>query len=386
MADVVVEPVFWRADETAFDLFSRLSRPPLRLTDPSCGPHHLIQLQAGEALEVLGEPGSGKTATVFEALMRCILPTQHGGLGAYAVLIDTDGVDLVRLALDIRRFHRATRDGRDGGQACGVAVRHSKPCWSIESLSPLTGVPEEQEDEMEFAHSCLSRLHVLRAGDRHELILALHAVLGYISRPAPGSARHRMTSPAVQGAGDSTSMDSSRDQEGLVQASEQGSHDASKRDTMRGLPPPDQIQLLAIDSLSRFQWFGRALRRMPSLRDPDAEVARILGHILLQRSLAAVWARSPNSKPEEDAFPIPTAADPFTSMCAYTLCLRRRHALRDASESVDDVVEGLLMVPGANGAGSGSFHQSPRHHNPPPRFDLLLLRDGRIHIRPGTAR
>eukprot|EP00962_Isochrysis_galbana_P043673 scaffold16716_cov134-Isochrysis_galbana.AAC.7 len=386
MADVVMEPVFWRADETAFDLFNRLSRPALRLNDPSFGPHHLIQLQVGEVLEVLGEPGSGKTATLFEALMRCILPTEHGGLGAYAVLIDTDGVDLVRLALDIRRYHRATLDGRDGEQACGDAVRHAKSCWAPESLDPLTGVPGGQEAEIEFAHSCLSRLHVLRAGDRHELILALHAVLGYISRPAPGSARRWRPAPAVQGAVHPTNDDSSRDQDDPVQGSEQVSQNASKHGSMRGLPPPDQIQLLAIDSLSRFQWFGRAQRRMPSLHDPDAEIARILGHILLRRSFAVVWARSPSGKPEEDAFPIPTAADPFTSMCAYTLCLRRRHALRDASESVDDVVEGLLMVPGATGAKSGSSHHSPRQHSPPPRFDLLLRKDGRIYIRPGSAR
>lgn len=381
-----MEPVFWRPDETAFDLFHRLSRPPLRLTDPSFGPHHLIQLQVGEALEVLGEPGSGKTATVFEALMRCILPAQQGGLGAYAVLIDTDGVDLMRLALDLRRYHRATRAGCDAGQA--DAARHAKPGWGSASLDPLTGSPGGDEAEIEFAHSCLSRLHVLRAGDRHELILALHAVLGYISRPAPGSARQWRTEPAAQGAAGASNAGSSREQDDPAQASAQDPQNASEHTTLRGLPPPDQIQLLAIDSLSRFQWFGRAQRRMPSLPDPDADIARLLGQILNRRSLAAVWARSPFSKPEGEAFPIPTAADPFTSMCAYTLCLRRRHALRDAWESAEDVVEGLLMtVPGASGARSGQSHHSPRaQHNAPARFDLLSLKDGRIQFRPGTTR
>ena len=61
----------WSADETAADLFGRLAQDPLRLPCLPCG------LYAGEALEVFGEPGTGKTAL----LMECILTIRERPCG-----------------------------------------------------------------------------------------------------------------------------------------------------------------------------------------------------------------------------------------------------------------------------------------------------------------
>jgi len=370
-------PLFWRPDETAFDLFSRLSRPPLRLADPSSGPHHRLQLQSGEALEVCGEPGSGKTAVLFETLMRCILPLRHDGLGGHAVLIDTDGVDLTRLALDLRRHYRSRhRLSKPAGGPDDGAQRAGRPSAAGASSDGWVDASSDETVELAFVHRCLSHIHVLRAGDRHELILALHAVLGYISGPASSSSGSAATTPP-----DAVGADAEAGASGPADGGGAG-RAAERLPPMPGaasatLSPPGEIQLLAIDSISRFHWFGRAQKRIPSLSDADAAVPRLLSQILLRRSLCVVWARSPLGRPELDCFPIHSATDALTSLCARTLCLRRRHA--GAGETDADAVEGLLVVPGGARAG-GEGQQAPA------RFDLVRSADGRLHIRPDPAR
>ena len=40
-------------------------------------------LQVGNTLELLGEPGTGKTAMLMECLVRCILPARVGGAAGH---------------------------------------------------------------------------------------------------------------------------------------------------------------------------------------------------------------------------------------------------------------------------------------------------------------
>ena len=339
---------FWRVDETAFDLFSRLARPPLCLTEPAGSTPLVTQLHVGEALEVFGEPGSGKTATLFEMLMRCILPAGYGGLGAAAILIDTDGLDLTRLAIDLQRHYRSTHGfaSHEGVEPFGRGRRCiAKPSGCGSDLPPVTSMCEgEDEGEVSFAHQCLSRLYVLRAGDRHEFGLALHAVLGYISQPAGDSAVRsriavspvRCTDSSSCGCRDTADSAENRQFMGLLP---QGSNS--------GLLYPDRVQLVAIDSISRFQWYSRAQRRIPSLSDPDAMISALLARIMRRRTVAVIWTRSPLSKPEDDMFPVPNSTDPLTSLCAFTLCLRRLCPARlDGSPLFEGPAEGLLTIPG----------------------------------------
>lgn len=331
--EVLGERFRWRPCETAFDLFGRLSRPPLRLIDAAAELPHQAVLHAGEALEISGEPGSGKTATLFEILARCVLPVACGGLGAHAVLIDTDGVDLARLALDLRRRHRAAR-----GLARGSAG------------SPGSGCSSEPEDASEaaFVDGCLRRLHVLRAADRHELTLALHAVLGYIHHGG-------------------------------------GAEPAASASPPGGLPPAAALRLLAVDSASRFQWLGRAQQRLPSLADPDAALPLVLADLLQRRSLSLVWTRTPASKPLPDAFPAPQQRDPLTGLCTYALCLRRRPRWPEAGEDAADSVEAMLLHTARAGAGGAGKPAAPLP--PPLRLELLLGGGGHgtVAIRPSSA-
>ena len=80
----------WAPDETAADLFARLDALPLAVL-PCCRGLHV-----GEALELFGEPGTGKSALLGEAALRCILPeavdgVPVGGHASDAVLVDVDG-------------------------------------------------------------------------------------------------------------------------------------------------------------------------------------------------------------------------------------------------------------------------------------------------------
>ena len=96
------------ARQTAFDLFARGSVPatcPLPWL-PSCN------LAIGEALEICGEPGTGKTALLVDIVVGCILPSWCDGKEDNLVLIDTEGgFDVLRLsaALQLRLEEKVER-------------------------------------------------------------------------------------------------------------------------------------------------------------------------------------------------------------------------------------------------------------------------------------
>ena len=134
----------WAPDETAADLFARLDASPLAVL-PCCRGLHV-----GEALELFGEPGTGKSALLGEAALRCILPeavdgVPVGGHASDAVLVDVDGTfDVLWLSEALQARALAV---------CGDAARAAA-----------------------IAEECMRRLHVLRCATEHELLLGLHAL------------------------------------------------------------------------------------------------------------------------------------------------------------------------------------------------------------------
>jgi len=74
--------------ESGCQLLARLApRPPLHGLDD-----HILTLNPNETttIEVKGQPGSGKSMLLLKWAAKAILPKMYGGLGAGALLIDTD--------------------------------------------------------------------------------------------------------------------------------------------------------------------------------------------------------------------------------------------------------------------------------------------------------
>ena len=102
--------------ETAYDLFARLEWPGLPLLPFEA---HDGGLKVGETLELLGEPSTGKTALLLESCARCILSAEHGGHGARAVIVETDG------GFDVRRLAAALARKLEASAAAGVHQRQA---------------------------------------------------------------------------------------------------------------------------------------------------------------------------------------------------------------------------------------------------------------------
>eukprot|EP00965_Chrysotila_dentata_P065285 2163571-Pleurochrysis_carterae.AAC.1 len=106
--------------QTAADLFERLHRPALRVLPLPCPP-----LGAGECLEILGEPGVGKSAVTAACAAGCVLPIAFGGCGARALLLDTaDGFDFETLRHELHARIAAARRA-EGAHAHANAGGHA---------------------------------------------------------------------------------------------------------------------------------------------------------------------------------------------------------------------------------------------------------------------
>ena len=198
----------WRPDETAADLFGRLSRSPLRLPCLPAGLH------AGEALELFGEPGTGKTALLMACALQCIIPARFdgvafGGHGEDAVLLDTDGgFDPLWLGAALQaRFYSAVT----GSQ--------------IPAPTPAAEGMEDKARRMEdkarrFCNECMGRLHVLQCCDRHQLLCSLYALPRLVGTAAAAATPHAAPQHAAR-----------------------------------------KVRLLLVDSPSAFQWVERAATR-----------------------------------------------------------------------------------------------------------------------------
>ena len=131
-------PVPPRCDETALDFFTRMTYPSLSI--PTIAPDGL---RVGETVEILGEPSTGKTLLMMDCCARCILPSEHGGNGASAIVVDTEGsFGLLRLGI------------------------------VLDGLLLASGVADEtQRKELTFAS--LRRLRVLQCHNADELVIGL---------------------------------------------------------------------------------------------------------------------------------------------------------------------------------------------------------------------
>ena len=102
-------------------------------------------LSTGEAVELYGEPGTGKTALMLECALRCILPQEAAGHGCGAVVVDTQGgFDVLRL----------------------VGALHGRLAEAGVEKSRLTEATEE----------ALGRLRIIQCHTPSELLLGLAAL------------------------------------------------------------------------------------------------------------------------------------------------------------------------------------------------------------------
>ena len=319
----------WAPDETAADLFARLDASPLAVL-PCCRGLHV-----GEALELFGEPGTGKSALLGEAALRCILPeavdgVPVGGHASDAVLVDVDGTfDVLWLSEALQARALAV---------CGDAARAAA-----------------------IAEECMRRLHVLRCATEHELLLGLHA-LGCLLAERGGGADGGDDAAAAAAAAATAEPPAPEEAAWLASGAA-------------------RARLLLIDSLSAFQWLERA-RRRPSAGGGggkggaaaggglDAQVAVLLRAVLQQHRLCAVWSRTPASTHNGGAdFPLDMgaaagAAPAWAAAATHRLALKRRVDGEAAAVSY----HALLTQPG----GTAKAHGGPQ----PEFFDVQLTARG----------
>jgi len=151
----------WRCDETAADLFAEIESPPMDLLPP------LSHLRAGQALEILGEPGTGKSALLNECALRCILPRPDGH-AAQAVVVDTGaGFSVNVLEEGLRRHFRA----RGGGDA---ACSEQAEAATSECMERVRVLPCYSANDLLFGLKALGRMSARRSSrqpDRPDVLL-----------------------------------------------------------------------------------------------------------------------------------------------------------------------------------------------------------------------
>lgn len=94
--------------ESGVQLLARLTaRPSLLSLDRNLFPDDLVP---GDIVQISGQPGTGKSFLLLHLLTKCLLPksfknVEIGGLGAGAILIDTDhNISILKLATLMEQF------------------------------------------------------------------------------------------------------------------------------------------------------------------------------------------------------------------------------------------------------------------------------------------
>ncbi|XP_041923449.1 DNA repair protein XRCC2 isoform X2 [Alosa sapidissima] len=155
--------------ETGAQLFARLEgRRCLKDIEPQLFPEDCGPLQ-GDIVELHGTEGTAKTEMLYHLIVRCILPTKHGGLEAEVMFVDTDfHFDTLRLVTIL--------EARLAQLAAGAASEKH----------PKEGTEEEEGDE-ETVKACLRRLFVVHCSSSAQMLLSFHYLEGWFSsRPALG--------------------------------------------------------------------------------------------------------------------------------------------------------------------------------------------------------
>ena len=288
----------WHADETAADLFGRLSHAPLRLPCLPAGLH------AGEAFELFGEPGTGKTALLMECAMQCIMPTSFegvtvGGHGEDAALLDTDG-DFDPIWLEAALQARFIAAATTGGES-------------------LLAPPAAKHAALRFADECLDRLHVLQCADPHQLLCSMFALPRLVGTGAAGA------TSVARGA----SLRHSRIR--LLLIDSPSAFQWVERACIRhrphcGAPPPTRQQRGAISAGSSQQAYGLAPAPPPSPVDTfDEQVCLLLRRMLVEEQVCAVWSRCPTTSHGAGwQFPMQNGTPPsWSALATHRLDLKR---------------------------------------------------------------
>jgi len=148
-------PPTW--DETALDLFTRIDEPPLALLPP-------LLVRPGQAVEVFGERGSGKTALLIQCVINCVLPQRvdgrrFDGHRVSCTVLDTEGTFSVALMADMLQ-RRLLSGGLEPGRA-----------------------------EFE-TRRCLERVHICRCTTRREFLCAVASLCHSLDDETSQSAPH----------------------------------------------------------------------------------------------------------------------------------------------------------------------------------------------------
>ena len=285
----------WRADETAADLFGWLGHAPLRLPCLPTGLH------AGEAFELFGEPGTGKTALLMECALQCIMPASFegvavGGHGEGAVLLDTDGdFDPVWLEAALQaRFLAAAPRGE----------------------SPLA-LPAAKHSALRFSNECLDRLHVLQCADRHQMICSLFALPRLVGMGATPSA----AGESSRGPGQIRLL--LIDSPSAFQWVERA---GTRHQPHSGAPPPARQQKGASSAGASQQAYGLAPAPSPAAVDTfDEQVSLLLRRMLVEEQVCAVWSRCPTTSHGAGwQFPMQNGTPPsWSALATHRLDLKR---------------------------------------------------------------
>ncbi|XP_062377175.1 DNA repair protein XRCC2 [Sardina pilchardus] len=156
--------------ETGAQLFARLEgRRCLKDIEPQIFPEDCGPSQ-GDIVELHGTEGTAKTEMLYHLIVRCILPTKHGGLEAEVVFVDTDfHFDTLRLVTVLE------------------ARLSQKTAGATSEKRRKEGAEEEEEGDEETVKACLRRLFVVHCSSSAQMLLSLHYLEGWFSsRPALG--------------------------------------------------------------------------------------------------------------------------------------------------------------------------------------------------------
>ena len=303
--------------QTALDLFRRIDEPPLLLL-PS------LLVRPGEAVEICGDRGSGKTALLIECAVKCVLPRAIDGKpfeghGMSAIVVDTEGTfPSARLAAAL----------------CGRLLN--------------AGLSEERATQE--ARQCMSCVHLMRCASRREFMMGLASLCG--PPQSPGDARRR----AAHESATALLLDSVSAYQWIERAEQRPSlarlrEARSAGAAPSGDPPPYQAS-------ASF----------------DAQLTSLLRWLRTERRMLIVWTRTPGTLHAAGfEFPIAQASPLWSGLTTYRMRLRKERSARIDGPGYQVLLEVDPAAPKLMGGGTPTL-----------RFDVWLQPNqaGVVQLRP----